>query len=471
MLIRIILIWIYAIYAECATVGFPNASSGDVLRLWNTVTKLVDDGDLLHELYFELVGANEESEELYGDASALERLILSLESSGKSDLASLLPLHYRSEPGFSNYSSGDTYFILNNKRFDRAEDLFYLKSADLRAQKSIHDNDVLFPEEKVVGLDADAPLVLFYGCDRADEWESFNTILYTESSAGKIRFAWRSTCPNDLSFEFEPPALGLTVKDLQWGSTLNIPLDVPSEFASSDSSYKLQQVYGDSLRELDLKVATLISDFYQNNQNFTKTVEFTKQVINNFPVLAQTISETSTAVNEQWIKHLEKLEDEGIDHTMLGLFVNGQYLKLSDLDEWSLLEAVTTENTRMEHLQRILQNDHKITDQDSTILAQRLLNAFALRSLNTLQLNQPVRYDLHRIRGFSESVVYFNDIEKDEEYETLEADISEFFKESQFGEIPAYRENWNEVVFVIDLSDLQSKDTWEASFTRFVKGS
>lgn len=44
--------------------------------------------------------------------------------------------------------------------------------------------------------------------------------------------------------------------------------------------------------------------------------------------------------------------------------------------------------------------------------------------------------DLHTIPGFSESVIYFNDIESDPQYDELVNSVQAFFDKSKFGELP-----------------------------------
>ncbi|CUS20801.1 LAQU0S01e14950g1_1 [Lachancea quebecensis] len=464
MLFWALLVWSHTIFASCATVRFPNASSGDKLRLWNAVAGLVKDEQLVQDLYFLIAGVSDELDGLDGGDSLLEQAA-SVLAHHNPEVASLLPLWYALEPGFSKDDSNQNYFLLNKKRFEHADDLFYLKTDDLNAQKSVCINDILDSGDVVIGPNRDAPVILFYGCDRAEDWEEYNRNLYMEALAGKIRFVWRSTCPNDLPFEFEPTAVALTVKDSQWNSPFDHAFDLPEGLSSGRATRsRAQQVKDEQLKDLDMKAGTLVYDFYEKSQNASETIRYFRQIVNNFPIVARPLAEQKgPQIDKRWEGALKKFAKEGIDNTMLGLFVNGQYHKLSNLDQWSVLQSITLELNRIDFLMTLLQKYQNITSEESLILAKQLLNTFSTRSLVTHQLLQPAKYDLHRIPGFSESIIYFNDIELDSDYaEKLKDDIAMFFEESEFGELPAYRENWNEVVFVIDFSDLRSKDTWEA---------
>ncbi|SCU82140.1 LAFA_0C09296g1_1 [Lachancea sp. 'fantastica'] len=445
-----------------AVVNFPNSSSGDTLRAWNTLVKLVDDRNILQQLYFEIAGVGDELYEFdaIDDPAQMSSRIVNILRDYNPDTADLFPLHFATEPGFSKNISNENFFILNHKVFRSPDDLFYLKSSDLAAQRLIFDSVVSSPEEVILGSNEKAPLVQFYGCDRVSSWESFNRNLLTECQAGKIRFLWRSTCPNDQSFKFEPSAVALTVKKSQWGKLVDLPLDLPDAFKNGENY--AQKVSDAQLRDLDKKVSTTICDLYEKTQDFSETFNYMKQVINNFPALAHKLANIQVS-DSKLVQAVDKTEKNGIDHTMLGIYINGQYHKLSNLDKISILQAVTAEATRIDLIRKLLQIYEGSDDEQSTILAKELVQKFSAHSQSTLQNSQPAKYDLHRVAGFSESVIYFNDIENDAIYkEKLNDNIAEFFKKSEFGHIPAYRENWNEVIFVINLSELESKDTVEA---------
>ncbi|SCU91032.1 LADA_0F07712g1_1 [Lachancea dasiensis] len=445
-------------------ITMPNATGGTRLRAWNAVKKLTDDPTALQKLYFHIAGVDDQYEDQYPAMSedSLIDQVTSILGVHDTDAAALFPWHYALETGFSMDTSDENYFILNGKRFYSPDDLFYLKSTDLSAQNSIPRNSFLNPEDVVIGENSNAPVVQFYGCDRVAEWEAFNRNLLVESQAGKLRFVWRSTCQNNLPLNIDPTAITLTIKDSTGNTPISLPLDVPPEFARQDGVFYANQLDEVSLSDLDMKVTALICDFHARTNNFTKTLTFMRQVVNNFPVLTKELSRLPGSY-EQLAQAADFTAEQGIDHSMLGLYINGQYHKLSSLDEGSVTRAITLELQQIHLLSTLLRQYENVSDRDSIHLAKKVLGTFSSLSLKTLQNSQPVKYDLHRIAGFSESVVYFNDIENDPQYkEGLTDNIGEFFKQSEYGQLPAYRENWNEVVFVINFSDLESRDTSEA---------
>lgn len=375
-----------------------------------------------------------------------------------SDIAALLPLYADLYPmGLPQYvgnGSNENYFVLNGKRYDKSDDVFYLKSKELQEQARAANSGVVGSDEVVIGIEHAAPIVLLHGCPDDDGvFEEFNRNLYSEaSSTGKLRYVWRSTCSHDRSAVKGIP-LGLTKRDQSDPSVLPPEvLNIPAEFASEALS--LYDPNNEELADLDLKVASLIAKHYQGSEDFHSTLEYAKGIINNFRLLAKQLTKLKTSTSKV-LKSNEKLSLDGIDYNMLGLYINGQNWRLSEADNYNLINAITHEYFTIKHLESILQ---KYDDVGSPSNAKRLLQIFSEASLLTLQQSQPVKIDLHRIQGFSEAIIYFNDIEIDGQYEELATDVQNFFEESKFGELPDVRQNWNEVIFVIDFGNLEDEN-------------
>lgn len=345
------------------------------------------------------------------------------------------------------------FFLLNSKRYENRDDLYYLKTSELRSQMAIADTKILLENEIVIGEEDSAPLIVFYGCENDDDFQDFNENLFEEARMGKIRIVWRPTC---LNHEQDIGAYSASFKDDSWGKEVDMWLDIPDGL-SVPSPYKASYLPEISLRDLDLKLTTLFMKYYINNeQNFDDFITYCRKVLDNFPILSASIASMSMNISGTE-EHIKTLHQSGITSDLIGLFINGQLWRLSQLDEVSLSLAISKEWSRMTSLSALLKKYEISVSQDA------VLNAFSRESLDTLHNNQPNRYDFHRIPGFSESVIYFNDIEKDDQYQQLSMKLTTFFTKSEFGEIPAYKENWNELVFVINFDNLsENEDTQES---------
>lgn len=427
-------------------------------RLWQTVMKMELESDALRKIY-PLVTRVEDDEE----QDVYER-VLDVVKSFDPLKASLLPLYYQLSPGYAGTTTDikDSYFVLNGKKYLSPEDIFYLKSKDLADQAQVPSSELVRVNEAVIGTNGEAPILIFYGCETDLLFDEFNRILYSEAQEGKIRFVWRCTCQESEPYRFQTYGIDLTLKNDTWnGKKVCQETSLPEEFKSPTNEYTFEFLPEEELSDLDLKVASMLASNYEKTSNFTSTWQFAKSIINNFPLVSKKLS-AMEYVDDRVHQELLQLQQKGIDYGMLGLYVNGQHWRMSQLDPWSLVRIVSKELKEQQLLSEMLEN-YKLTLRGKASLSKELLKKFSQLSLSNLQSSQPPKYDLHRFPGFSESIIYFNDIEKDPQYkEKLSTKLSSFFDKSDFGILPAFKENWNEVVFVIDFSDLYSKENLSA---------
>lgn len=452
--------------------GIPESA-----QVWSILVHLLGDLDeqLLVKLYPLVTGLDDEAD-TQGCLVASTRDALRTHH-GKEDVADLLELYDSLYPmgllqeDVSSITEQDdingNYFIMNGKRYDKPDDVFYLKSKDLTSQQKIPDINVIQPYDIVIGANSNAPILVFYGCPTTDniDFEEFNRNLYMEAmnEEAKIRFIWRSTCSHRgerVKYPLNFP-LGITLHN---GSNLNsvpqlkkilstIPDNVPVE-----TNHKLYDLEPEELHELDLKVTSLISKFYQEKNDTLATLHFTKNIINNFPLVSKQLTEIALD-NEDIKASNEKLNSKGFDYNMLGLYVNGQNWKITSLDPYNLLNALRIEYQNLLKITNLLQAYEPSKD---VLDSKFLLNRFSQFSLGKLQNLQPIKMDLHTIPGFSESVIYFNDIENDPQYNELMDSIQTFFEKSKFGELPEIKQNWSEIIFAIDFTHLEDNDVKEA---------
>ncbi|AET39847.1 Kre5p Ecym_5056 [Eremothecium cymbalariae DBVPG len=347
------------------------------------------------------------------------------------------------------------WFELNNKRYWKTDDSYYLKSGELESQRKIPDLDVLFEEEGVIGVNSEAPLIVFYGDPATEEFEAFNRNLYHEAMDGKLRLVWRPTglrskTPENKYSKYYP--YDYTLKAEAWNQEVIAEVEIPREFSST--TYRLGNVSQEELETLDLKATTLILKRFKDTKNLNDTIQYARQIIDNFPLIASQLANIEVDV-ESAAEVLDACIENGISYDSIGVYVNGQQWKLTALNPWSFIMAIISERKKIKGVLSTLQSqnsDIRLHD------AKNFLTKYSQIGVLNLQDLQPVRYDFHRIPGFSESVIYFNNLEEDPQYKNLSSDISVFYEKSEFGEIPAYKENWNEIVFVIDFDNLRDQN-------------
>ncbi|GAV48771.1 hypothetical protein ZYGR_0N01760 [Zygosaccharomyces rouxii] len=449
----------------CLSVSLQSASVSERFKIWTIAQHLFrgDKKGILATVYPLVMQLDEDLEDT-PVANLCEVVSARLSELGELDLASLMPLYCQwypmglPFPSSYDHLKSETYFVLNNKRYDHSDDVFYLKSGELKKQAQMPDEAVVAVNDVIIGNNPEAPIVYFYGCPDDDEatFEEFNRNLYSEATeTGKLRFIWRSTCHVRNDTEIGPFPLELSIRDGK--SNIDVlPIDhlgVPHQF--DKSKYGLINPTTNQLSDLDLKVAHLIAQKYNSSKDFNSTLDYARGIINNFPLL---VPELITMKNntEAIMDSNTNLTESGVDHKLLGLFINGENWRFSSLDQYTLLNALESEYRR---LKQLLSGLVKMYSKSTLVTAKDLITKFSQISIPNLQQSQPIKVDLHRISGFSESVIYFNDIEIDDQYRELTTDINKFFEKSKFGEIPEYRHNWNELIFVIDFNNLEDPDT------------
>ncbi|CCF58393.1 hypothetical protein KAFR_0E02400 [Kazachstania africana CBS 2517] len=450
----------------------PNDAFGvpESLRIWSIVNKLALDNNIDASILNELYPVITKLEELDEAQSVTDLVYDHLNDAVSNDMAqffklfdSLYPMGLQFEDDLNTPLNNDNFFMLNDQKYSKPDDVFYLKSKELKNQAKLGDSDVIASRNDVViGKNADAPILLFYGCPVNDEFDDFNRNLYNEAiTTDKIRFIWRSTCsmnfPSKINSEFPLTFTVNEESDLKSLLDTKLPFNIPHEFTDLDK-LSFAKPTQEELSDMDMKVTSFLVNHYQETKNLTESLEYTRAVLNNYPFLMQHFIEMqpNKKLNSLISRSNEELERMGIDYKMLGLYINGQNHKYSTLDQYTLLNAIYKEYREIQNLQDILEK-YLPTNVLTPTLAKDLLNSYSSFSLPHLKELQPIKLDLHRIRGFSESVIYFNDIEEDEQYEELEKDATKFFEKSKFGEIPEYRRNWAELIFVINF-DILNKD-------------
>lgn len=396
----------------------------------------------------------------------------------KPDWAALLKPSVQYSIDYMTNTTPQNYFILNGGKFYKPDDIFYLKSNDLKKQSTLQDSHFIKTNQDfIIGNNSDAPIIEFFGCplnlidqfDAAHEYvndfDEFNRNIIRETfESSKIRFIYTSNClksiPEVVINDQDTIDIGLTrFNDTSDWSFLKdkFGFDENSKIFQFNNTHPLSL---NKLNDVSVKMASLIANKFKKNKNFDSMISYFTKLSNNFPLLINYLINNKIKINDI-LKSNDIFKQNGIDYHLLGLFINGQNIKLSSLNNLSLTTSINFEYNKLTKLCSLL--NEKFTDTKKNIKsAKKLLYTFIGASLPNIQELQPVKVDLHRIKQFSDNIIYFNDIETDYQYRKLSKDIKSFLQESKFGEIPEYKENWNELVFIIDfdniVEDLDSQD-------------
>lgn len=363
-----------------------------------------------------------------------------------------------------------TFFVLNGKHFEKPDDIFYLKSQDLDRQALIPDEEVIEIGDLIIGDNLKSPIIVLYGCPRTNpEFIDVHRSLYLEAKlTKKLRYVWRENCPLpalshvelDKQIPFSvtvPPGHTFDTELINKNLNINRSLLWGPDFTSY-INWKENEENMKIISDLDMKVTSMISEFSTKAKDFEATIEYAKNLINNFPayfghLINEVVLEEKS--KDRILRDTSTMKKLGFDYNMLGLYLNGQYLKLTEVNIYSLFHAITKEDSRIRKLHNLCK---KIIRKPSYNDAKSLLSTYSHVAFHNLQLQQSLKIDLHRLSDFSESIIYFNDLEADPQYSALSSNTSVFLDKSKFGELPELKVNWNEVIFAIDFDKIHTEE-------------
>lgn len=342
----------------------------------------------------------------------------------------------------------ETCFVLNGKIYSKSDDSFYFKTSELDAQALVPDFDVLKDREIAIGTNASAPIVVLYGCETDLEFADFNRNLYNEAKFGKIRMTWRPTCIIGDTPEY---ALSATLSDKNWDQKANVHLVIDDSDLKIKDPVKLKYLDQKELEDLDMKFTALLLEKFNEDHDFDSFFEYFKSLSYNFPAVAPVIASEDNIDTTPAKNIVKDFNKRKISHELLGLYINGQQWRLSELDETTLPAILAKEWSRVNDLKE------KLSKFPGAEL-ENFLKYFTVGYSYTAYFDKN-RYDFYRTPGFSETVVFFNNFEKDELYKDLPEDNMAFLEPSDFEPIPSIKQNWNELIFFINFDDMtQFKD-------------
>lgn len=327
----------------------------------------------------------------------------------------------------------------NDKVYCSPDDVFALRTDTTLSSAKI------YPFDRVIG-DKLAPLYVLYGDIESETCRNMLKNVHLAAKLGKLSYMWRYIPPTDGQFE---PLAGYGV-DVSFKDTDYIAIDdrhIP--LSLRPSRWHLSKL---QLQDLGLRMATSV---LKDSPLYEKLVE----LLQNFPHhLAELADEL---VDENVRTRVAANEKVGLTQDSIGIFVNGAPVSHLELDVFTLAERVQNELALVETLR---------ASGFTARQAKHLVSKFALLSAvkqgqfqqgDSIMGTNSNRYKLYQHLfndGESGGVIYFNDIERDENYDnfptnTWDAYTGESLRKLRQGQIPPLRVNVHEIVFAINVAD------------------
>ncbi|CDO95314.1 unnamed protein product [Kluyveromyces dobzhanskii CBS 2104] len=400
-------------------------------------------GDQWMQLYKRITLSEEEEENEELDEASYESSHEGLYSERVQqvdDLATTIAKYVQIAPNDEEHN--ELCFVLNGKKYSKSDDSFYLKTSELESQARIFDSEVLDEKEIAIGSNNTAPIIVLYGCETDEEFDDFNLNLFNEAKFGKIRLTWRPTCTVGEEPEY---ATSATLSDKNWNQKSNVHFTIEDNNLKIKNPVTLKYLDQKELEDLDIKFTALLLQKYRQDDDFDSFFDYFKNLSDNFPAVAPKIASREDIDTELARILAHTFEKRKVSHELLGLYVNGQQRRLTELDETTLPFILAKEWSRVKTL------EEKLSSFPGADLDQ-FLKYFTVGYSYTAFFDKN-RYDFYRAPGFSEAVIFFNDFENDELYENLPRNNQAFLEPSSFEPIPNIRQNWNDLLFYINFDD------------------
>lgn len=312
----------------------------------------------------------------------------------------------------------------------------------------------LLPFDRVIGDNADAPLLVLYGDPTTERFAPMLSTLLLFAESGQFRVVWRYVPPEST----ERALLAGYGAQLTAKNKKNQPLR-PQKYANAAALMEKAQ-HGEILdvAETDLpKVALMLASMVLQEDNSDR-VELLSKLLNNLPLYAPYLARTKDQKNLETVHvNAEKNEAKGASGDMVGISINGAMLHRLDTDFPHLLSALERELAIMDEIKKL---------GFSTAQTKLILSKFALMAAyheNEFRNGESSnRYAVYKDEFLvddptSGGVVFFNNLEKDQVYDLYSRDREEIYLTNagkvRQGQVPPLKENVHDLIFVVNFSN------------------
>lgn len=369
-------------------------------------------------------------------------------------------------------------FILNGESFD-LDEIYYLKTDKLILQAEFHNS--MNTKQPMIGsvegliknldgemdqeenflyqakyINNEKPMIELH-CSLSDE---FFELFVMEAIEGKFNLVWYDT--SNITFYDPKRTDDDSLYELKFDNVKGLTLnntDVVSDavFTDKQRSNKkgflsnldnlitlniIEQHFNDTWGSLDYIFNTtnnLIFNDYQ--QNLVREFNLHKEEI---------LSQKNDIIK----KNLNILKQNGISYDNLGLYINGMNILNHHTSLMNVLDTITHELEMMNGLKNsITKVFPQLNKQVSIQSIKKLLLEYEVMYSKLSMFNQPRKFDLQKTEDDKEIVLFVNDLENDFQYKDLNTDLHEFLSSSHEKEFPGMKENWNDIVFLLDMKN------------------
>ncbi|CUM50610.1 uncharacterized protein AC631_04294 [Debaryomyces fabryi] len=366
------------------------------------------------------------------------------------------------------------WILYNDKLYCSSDEVFALKTN----KKAISADDIL-PFDRVIGSNQDSPLLVLYGDIESEIFKSMFINLYESAKIGKLRFTWRyiPTSNSNQREQLSGYGADLTLKrtdyividdrdvnkveSLNERNTANNNYRLDKDLLKIAKLDELKPISKDNTTDLGLKLTSFVlSNDYSDISNY----ELLNTILQDFPKFAYYVSHLDPENIESVKENVDANVKLGMSEESNGIYINGSPINKLELDIFKLVDKVRDELKLVNELKAL---------GFTTSQGKKLLYKFALlsavkesqfRTGNTIMGGNENRFKVYNYqftpmsRHKKGGIVFFNDLEKDDVYESFPSSRKEAYlgfaaQHLRPGQIPLLRENIHDLIFALNFSD------------------
>ena len=431
----------------------------------HSINKQLITNEIIQLISGEQINDNDnEEEDVDQETKSLNKQVYKLLYDETPIIANMFRLYYKLPlPTILNKSLfKEPQFFLNGEKHS-LDEIYYLKSDQLQKPSDF----IKHIDQPVIKMDnSDGDVVEKYDsaslvelhCELDDE---FFELFVMEAIDGKFDLIWFDTSnitssPKKIDKEFDPNSL-YEVKYEDGKKAVFNGSKVISDSIFTEKQRKNKKGF---LYNLDLTLcldaiskheqdpwASLDTIFNDINEVVLQDKQQEKQRVFN-------LEKNDILADKEKIKsELNELKQSGISYDNLGLYINGIPMQFSHLSKYGLMETLVEELISFEGLKNAIRKVFPQMLSVSVESVKQILLEYGIMSQKLALFNQPRKFNLMKTDEESDCVLFVNDLENDEQYESLPDDLTLFLESNHEKEFPSIKENWNDIVFVLNLDN------------------
>ncbi|XBW38264.1 hypothetical protein QEN19_003853 [Hanseniaspora menglaensis] len=353
----------------------------------------------------------------------------------------------------------ESHFVLNGEKHS-LDEIYYLKTDQLKTGVQY----ITKTEQPIIKIEPaneqetlTNPLIELH-CEVDDD---FFEVFIMEAIDGKFDIVW-----------FDTSNLSSSLHELQSNyydnSLFEVKYDNGEESLFNGSKLMSDHSYTDKQKNNkkgflnNLDVFLSLQAINQHQEDTWASMNFIKNDANDLVLKANqqeklrafNLNKTEILLQKaSFEKELLDLKQNGISYENLGLYINGIPVQQSFASKYSLLDTILEELVTFEGLKNAIKGVFPHLQYVSTESIKEIILEYGIMAQKLNMFSQPRKFDILKQEPTKECVLFVNDLETDQQYASLNDDLTVFLETPHDKDFPEMKENWNDVVFILDLED------------------